>query len=166
MGDEEEETEKDEVAPKEEPIGSLTNAQQKALSDAIEQVKQRVFVDVTKRMKIYLLAGVTLLSAFGIISIVGFKTAIKDAVVASLRDDPTLRQDIKEKVVVKVTEADGLIAELKRRIAQAEADKTDGNVILQDSLQELNGLIDQLKSQQKSRIPYESRSVKIETIYH
>lgn len=139
----------DTVQKEHKPSDSLTDDQRKLLSQAIELIKQEVFADVTKRLRNYLLVAATLITAFGVVSVSGLKTAIKDASVASFREDADLRQAIKEETQTKLTEADTILSDLKGRAKQADVDKTEANVILNSSLKELHQLIGYVKAQQK-----------------
>src|SRR5438270_3023892 len=128
MSDDQESEEKS----KEEPIGvgaKLTNDQQKALFQAIEIVTQNVFSEVAKRFRNYLLVAVSVLTLFGFVTFAGFKANIKEAAVAALKEDPTLRQSIKDDTRDKIAQADPLLADLKQRIKQIDTERTDANVL-------------------------------------
>jgi hypothetical protein len=108
--------------PKDILLSSLTEEQKKLLYQALELVKQEVFSDVVKRLRNYFIIVVTVISLFGVVSVVGLKTAIKDATVGALREDAELRQSIKEDATVKVTKADEMLKEIKSVLEKAKAE--------------------------------------------
>lgn len=158
-------------------LGRLTEDQKTLLFQALEIVKQRVHSDVAKKLRNYLLIGFSLVTLFGAVSVVGLKTAIKDATVGALREDSNLRLAIKEDAAVKVTQAAKIVEELNGILEKAKAtklsiaketleelhsvlemakvEKQEDNLLFENSARELNELIDELKrlkDREKTRI--------------
>lgn len=157
----------DQEQPENELLEQLTDDQRTLLFQALEIVKQKVFSDVVKRFRNHLIVSFSLITLFGIISFVGFKTAIKDATVAALREDATLRQSIKEDAATKVTKADDLLdkiesihvlakesqisasleteKELDRMLVDLKIRTQEENLLFERSARELNELVMDLK---------------------
>lgn len=144
-------TDKTDKKPPSTVTETLTPDQAKLLLQAIEIVKQNVFSEVVKRLRNYLVVAASVVTLFGAVSVVGLKTAIKDATVGAFREDSTLRQAIRDDAQKKVTEADDLVARIRKVAEQVDQDKREGNIILQQSLTDLSSLIDQLKTEQRRR---------------
>ena len=107
---------------------ALTDEQQKLLLQSIEIIKQDIVSDVVKSLRAYLLIGVSLLTVFGAVSVVGMKSAIQDAAVASLSSDPELKESMLEKIDER-----------------AKQQSKQGNLLIQNSLRDLQKLIEQTR---------------------
>lgn len=154
-------------SPEDALLKQLTEDQKILLFQAIEIVKQQVFSNSVKKFRNYLLVAISLITLFGAVSVVGLKTAIKDATVSSLREDASLRHSIKEDAAAKVTQANELIkkietlhneansfqkeeavktkAELERLISSLKAKAQEDNLLFERSAKELNELVAKLK---------------------
>ncbi len=156
---------------KEEPgdalLAQLTDDQKLLLYQALEIVKQKVFSESVKRFRNYLIVAVSLITLFGAVSVVGLKTAIKDATVSALREDASLRQSIKDDAAAKVTQAKELIdkieelyndtkkyrdseaastkRELDRLVSNLKEKTQEDNLLFENSAKELNELVLKLK---------------------
>lgn len=128
------------------PLSDFTDDQKKLLLQSLEIVKQQVFSDVTKKMRNHLLVAASLVTLFGAISVVGLKTAVKDATVGALREDATLRQSIKDDAAAKVTKATELLAEIEGVLEKAKTEKVD---FANGTLAELNSVLEEAKSQRR-----------------
>ena len=119
--------------PADKLLAQLTEEQKKLLSQAIELVTQRVFADATKRLRNYLLVAAAVVTLFGAVSVVGMKTAIKDATVGALREDSQLRQAIKDDALAKVTETEELLRKIEGALEDARNKQiTTGSAMLRD----------------------------------
>lgn len=145
----------------------LTDDQKKLLLQALEIVKQQVFSESVKRFRNYLIIAVSLITIFGAISVVGLKTAIKDATVGALREDASLRQSIKDDAAAKVTKAEDLLKqittvlelsknrqvtetlatrkELERLLSELKNKTQEDNLLFERSARELRDLVVELK---------------------
>lgn len=159
--------EQEKKSPEDGLLNQLTDDQKKLLFQAIEIVKQQVFSESVKRFRNYLLIAVSLVTLFGAVSVVGLKSAIKDATVSALREDASLRQSIKDDAASKVTKAKELIAkieaihaeaksfqeseaaltkaELERLVSELKAKTQEDNLLFERSAKELNELVIKLK---------------------
>ena len=131
------------------------------------QVKQQVFSESVKRFRNYLLVAVSLITLFGAVSVVGLKTAIKDATVSAFREDASLRQSIKDDASAKVTQAKELIEkiedlykgakkyrefeaaaakrELEKLVSNLKEKTQEDNLLFENSARELNELVLKLR---------------------
>lgn len=145
----------------------LTDDQIKLLNQSIDIVKQRVFSETVKKFRNYVIGGVSLVTLFGVTSVVNIKTAIKDSAVSAFREDASLRQSIKDDASAKVTQATELISKIEKlyeqtlKNQQSEADATkkelvrivkdvkekrqEDNLLFEHSAKELNDLAVKLK---------------------
>ena len=152
-------------------MGQLTDDQKKLLLQALEIVKQQVFSESVKRFRNYLIIAVSLITLFGAISVVGLKTAIKDATVGALREDASLRQSIKDDAAAKVTKAEDLLKqikavlelsknkqvtetlatkkELERLLSELKNKTQEDNLLFERSARELRDLVVELKQLKK-----------------
>jgi Pyruvate/2-oxoacid:ferredoxin oxidoreductase gamma subunit len=124
---------------------SLTEEQKKLLAQALTQVQSQIIEQVVNKIMRWVAVIGGVLGILGIVSFISIKDSIKEAAVIRLKDDSQLRADIKEaaekELQEKVEKADKLIAEIKEKKIQLDIEKSEANVLLNQSLKELNELI-------------------------
>lgn len=124
---------------------NLTEDQKKLLDQALTQVESKIIQQVVNKIMRWVAAIGGVIGVFGIVSFISIKDSIKEAAVIRLKEDPELRAEIKEaaeiKLQEKVNKADKLISEIESQKNQLDKEKSEANVILNQSLTELNKLI-------------------------
>lgn len=123
----------------------LSTHEAKALLSAIEKATQAVIAKSIKRLRRYFFLAGSLLTIFCFVSVWGLRTSIKDGAVAALREDSALRESIRIDVGKKAVEVTDIVKQLRAEAEQLEREKREGNIILQQSLKDIDSLLDQLR---------------------
>lgn len=115
------------------------------LLSAIEKATQAVVAESIKRLRRYFFLAGLLLSIFCLVSVWSLRSSIRDGAIAALREDSTLREAIRSDVGKSAIEVADIVKQLRAEAEKLEREKREGNIILQQSLKDMDSLLDQLR---------------------
>lgn len=134
---------------KHQSTSDLTTEQQHLLSETLNQVEVKLFLEVLKRLRVYLVVTASfvtlLLTLLGAFTFTGIRSTVVESVASRLSDDTDVKRQVVENAAINIETATGLVAKCGEFATRLEREDARLTATLATELEEIHGMLKQIR---------------------